>query len=144
MFWLVTRTASKKDAHNLVLEYAEVEGKFTLNICGKSKVRELDTTDFPKVPYLTNPAKIPKHTKLVTLVDVELERIGDKVKSDLVKEKEAKAKAMAAEGGGLGSRIRFGCLGLGGGLVGRRSPRSPMEWISRAGTLKITKGGFWY
>ena len=96
MFWLVTRTANKKDP-NLALEYAEVEGKFTVNICGKSKVHELDTTDFPKVPYLTNPAKIPKHTKLVTLIDVELERVRDKVQSDLIKEKEAKAKA---EGGG--------------------------------------------
>ena len=91
---MVGRTESKKAA-NLVLEWAEISGKLTLEIAGKEKEHAMGSTDFPKVPYLTNPSKVSKNTKLLTLVDSDLNKLREKAQSEAMKEKEDKEKEKA-------------------------------------------------
>jgi hypothetical protein len=102
MFFIVDRTEDPKLA-NLDMGVASPSIEFKMSLPGHANLRRLLTSgsaaasgsgDANKgVPYMFNPKKIEKHTRLVALHEVELSKIASKE----AEEKKAQAKKAAKE-----------------------------------------------
>ena len=75
----------------MLLQYTTVEISAKVQMpCGDKFVehqQQWDTEDLPSIPVLTNPTKIPKHTRLITQVDSEVKKLFDKQSEQAMKDK---------------------------------------------------------
>ena len=98
MFYLVTRPV-KADGCNMVLRGAKFSLDMGISFIDAATTREEFTWDdgeAPCYPYMVNPKKIAKRTKLVCQADAALAAIEAKLDAKAKKDKEARAAAAAA------------------------------------------------
>ena len=95
LFYLVTRPGKADGCScNLVLEQAAFTIDMTIDHPQAAKPSQgfgWDASEAPTFPYMVNPAKIPKDTKLLCLQDSAVMAFHDKLAASAAKEKEAAA-----------------------------------------------------
>ena len=90
IYWAIQRTTEKKEA-NLVYHMAKVASSMSIELpCKRKYETETAAADF-SIPVLTNPSKVPKHTRLVALDDANLHKEMKRIQAAKEKDK-AKAK----------------------------------------------------
>ncbi len=97
MFYLVTRPV-KADGCNMVLRGAKFKLDMGISFVDSATPKEeftWDDAEAPCCPYMVNPNKIAKRTKLVCQADAALAAIEAKLDAKAKKDKEAKAAAAA-------------------------------------------------